>query len=84
MIYKCQPVYDVRLYTCGGPCYALEPAIGLFDWIGNSLCTETIILTVDSIVIVRYLIHRRRMKSVIVTRNVRQQRVSHIHLKDGI
>ena len=77
-------LHYVRLYTCSGTCYALEPHIGLFNWICHSLCTETIILTVDSVVITRYLIQRRRMESVIATVDARRPWASHTYLKDGI
>ena len=77
-IYNCQPAYDVRLYICGGPCYSLVPAIGLFDWMGNGLLMETIILIVNVIVILRYSIQRHRMRSVILSVDARQQWVSRV------
>ena len=81
MFHHCQPVYDLRLYMCGGACYALEPALGLFDWLFNGIFIDTVILCVDIVVITRHIIQRRRMKRVIITADARQRWVRyHFHI----
>ena len=77
VVYKCQPAYDPRLYICGGPCYSLTPTLSLLDWIGNSLCMETLIFIVDVTVIGQHLIQRRRMKRITVTVDARREWVRH-------
>ena len=77
ILYPCEPAYDVRLYICGSPCYTSDPVAGLTDWIVNGICPESFVLIVDVAVIVRHLLQRRRMKSVILTVNARRQSVRH-------
>ena len=67
ILHTCQPIYDVRLYICGGPCYSLELAFGLFDWIGNGICMEMVTLIVNVVLIVRHLIQRYQMRRIILT-----------------
>lgn len=76
LLYKCQPVYDVRLYICGGPCYSLEFRLGLLDWVGNGMSMECTTLIVNIILIARHLIQRHRMKRAIITAEKRQQWVN--------
>ena len=83
ILYQCESEYDVRLYNCGGPCYSLNPALGLPEWIVNGLCAESVVLIVDVAVIVRHLLQRHRMKTIILTVDTRREWVKHhsvIHL----
>ena len=78
VLYRCETAYDVRMYICGGPCYSTVPAIGFFDWLGNGLCIETVIVIVNVMVITRHLVQRHRMKRMIVTANARRQWVGEL------
>ncbi|CAF1053419.1 unnamed protein product [Adineta ricciae] len=69
----CQPVYDVHLYICGGPCYSLVLTTGLLDWIGNGMSMEMTTLLMNIILIIRHFIQRHRMKKAILTAAGRQQ-----------
>ncbi|UJR24708.1 hypothetical protein I4U23_006082 [Adineta vaga] len=71
--YTCKPIYDVRLYICGGPCYSLELTVGLLDWIGNGISMEMTTLFINIILIIRHFIQRHRMKKAILTAAGRQQ-----------
>ncbi|CAF1320036.1 unnamed protein product [Rotaria sordida] len=73
VLYKCQPIYDVNLYICGGPCYSLELGLGLFDWVGNGISMEMTTLIVNVIVTIRHFIQRYRMKRAIITADGRRQ-----------
>jgi hypothetical protein len=73
VFYTCKPVYNVNLYICGGPCYSLELAIGLLDWVGNGITMEMTTLIVNVVLIIRHFIQRHRMKRSIVTAAGRQQ-----------
>ncbi|CAF3953876.1 unnamed protein product [Rotaria sp. Silwood1] len=73
VLYKCKPIYDVKLYICGGPCYSLELGLGLFDWVGNGISMELTTLIVNVIVTIRHFIQRYRMKRAILTVDGRRQ-----------
>lgn len=78
VLYGCQPVYNVHLYICGGPCYSLDLTLGLFDWVGNGISMESVILIVNVLIIIRHFVQRHRMKKVILTVAKRQQWVRNI------
>ena len=77
VFYRCETLYDTRLYICGGPCYSLVPAIGLFDWIGNCIAVEALIFVVDVAVLGRHLTQRRRMKRTALAVDARREWVGH-------
>lgn len=73
LLHNCQPIYDVRLYICGGPCYSFELGLGLFDWIGNGICMEMVTLITNIVLIIRHIIQRCQMRRVIVTADGRHR-----------
>jgi hypothetical protein len=73
IFYGCQPMYDVHLYLCGGPCFSFEHIIGLLDWVGNGACMNLTTLLVNVMLIVRHLIQRHRMKRMIITADKRNK-----------
>ncbi|CAF1315276.1 unnamed protein product [Rotaria sp. Silwood1] len=65
VIHTCQPVYDINQYLCGGACYQFECTLGLFDWIGNGICIVMITFILTILLIIRHVLTRHRMKSII-------------------
>ena len=76
LVYPCQPAYDITLYLCGGHCYSLDKIPGFYDWFGNGMTMQFIIMSVNAILIIRHAVQRSRMKKMIVTVDRRRQWVS--------
>lgn len=84
LFYTCQPMYDVRLYICGGPCYSYERVISLLDWVGNGISMEMLTLIVNVILIIRHLFHQHQMKRMIISVDSRHRWVNFVILFDSI
>jgi hypothetical protein len=73
VLYKCESIYDVHQYVCGGACYERDLCLGLIDRIGNVLCMVFFTFIINLILIIRNVTQRHRMKRCIITAGRSQQ-----------
>jgi hypothetical protein len=66
LLYKCQPVYNVHLYVCGGACYQYKLGLRLIDMIINVMGSVITTFVVNLVLIIRHVIQRCYMNRSII------------------
>jgi hypothetical protein len=62
LLYKCQSVYNVHLYVCGGACYQYQLGLGLIDMVLNAMCSVITTFVVNLVLIIRHVLQRYYIK----------------------